>query len=113
MKDAAALLTAGAPKKYAVITVDAKLLCENGRYRLPPTRQFQLTRLLEAIYAAKGSTWAEGDCILGLDGGKSDFEDKFLKAIPDSKSMHITKQYITYTSESLEATCITFNVLCS
>ncbi|CAE7398511.1 unnamed protein product [Symbiodinium sp. CCMP2592] len=49
MKDAAALTTAGVPKKYAVTVVDAKLLCENGRYRLPPTRQFQLTRLFEAV----------------------------------------------------------------
>ena len=86
--------------------LDGKLLCEcgsQGKYRHPPTRQTQLTKLLSAFVQARGGELDANDCVVAMDGSKGkDFEDKLGKAF---QNVHIEtqKQFAIYTYESVQA----------
>ena len=94
-------------KTYALLVVDAKLLCECGsqaRYRVPPTRIPQLSRLVTAALESREqeTELVDGDIMIGIDGGKGrEFEDKLMKAI---KQKHLvnTKVHVFYTQDSIE-----------
>ena len=94
-------------KAYALIVIDAKLLCEcssQAKYRMPPTRMPQLTRLIGAALESREGEGAllDGDVLIGIDGAKGrDWEEKLLKVVKQ-KHLCVTRNTLIYTQESME-----------
>eukprot|EP00959_Pyramimonas_sp_CCMP1952_P130905 2737291-Pyramimonas_sp.AAC.1 len=94
----------GSNKKHVAIVLDAKTLCEAGsqaKWRSPPTRPVQLSKLLGAVLAARGHDGQlhENDVLIGIDGDKNDFEEKVVKALAPLK-LDNTKLLTIYTQDS-------------
>lgn len=93
-------------KSYVALVLDAKCLCECGsqaKYRIPPTRPPQLTRLLEAVLATRDDGLADGDCLVAIDGEKgADWMEKIMKILRQ-KRLQTSKHIVIYTHESMQA----------
>ena len=108
MADQLAAKVRGDPesKSYVAIAMDAKTLCECGsqaKYRLPPTRQPQMSRILTGFLATRDDGLADGDCLVCIDGGKgNDWMEKINKILKQ-KGLVTTKHVVIYTHESVQA----------
>lgn len=93
-------------KQHVAIVLDAKTLCECGsqaKYRVPPTRPAQLTRLLHAVLSTRDDGLADGDALIAVDGGKGqEWVDRILKIVKQ-KGLSTTKHIVVYTHESMQA----------
>ena len=94
-------------KRYVAIILDAKVLCESGsqaKYRVPPTRNAQVKRLLDAVLSTRPEgDLEEADILVGLDGGKAgEWEDaKVLQKYLPSKRYGCMKETVIYTYDSV------------
>ena len=91
---------------HTICVCDAKLLCEcgsQGKWRPPPTRLTQLTKMLGGFIVSRGgTTLLENDVIVAPGGKGNDFEEKSVKSIAPAK-VDCSKQFATYTYDSVVA----------
>jgi len=91
---------------HTIVVCDGKLLCEcgsQGKWRPPPTRLTQLTKMLGGFVVARGGQTLHAHDVIVAPGGKGrDFEDKLLKSIAPAK-VDSLKQFATYTYDSVQA----------